>query len=399
MGIALNTFLCAYSYSRPFALSQAEILCQAGKDTEIGTVQNWGERLLRCFDRMFMGQDKNNAIVSIFTDLLEHPDLDSKWRSLALFRRGSAYRLLHRNEEALKDLNEALILSPNHAPSLATRGTTFHALEQHEKALQDLNKAIDLDPKNGWALVRRGWTYNSLQQYDKALADFNKALDLNPQDVWAMASKGEAYYFLKQYDDALAACNQAVEGMEFTEGHEWILRDRAMLLHKLGRYEEAIKDLDRVIESTPQFAFIWLRRGEACLMLRNYESALADFDHAANLMSQKDWCFYNRALTYLALNQPDTAKSNLDHAIRLAQQKYKDNPDNHRNTFNLAIYHVVANDIEQSKQFYGEALRRGASQSQIQESIQDLENFLKVFPNNQTARQIREALTKRIGNS
>lgn len=366
LGIALNMFLFAYSYSRLFALSQAEILCQAGKDTEIDTVQNWGERLLRCFDRMFMGQDKNNAVVSIFTDLLEHPDLDVKWRSLALFRRGGAYRLLHRNEEALKDLNEALILSPNHAPSLATRGTIFLHLERYEEALQDLSTAIDLDPKNGWALVRRGWTYESLQQYDKALEDFDRALSLNPQDNWAMASKGRTYCLLRRYEDALIAYNKAVAWIESIEGHEWMVGERGTILRTLGRYEEAIKDFDRVLECKPKF---------------------------------NDWCFYDRALAYLALNQSDAAKSDLDRAIQQAQQKYKDNHRQSRNTFNLAIYYVVANEVEQAKHFYGDALRRGAPQARIQEAIQDLEDILKLFPNHQLAQHIREALLKRVRDS
>ncbi|MBD1853898.1 tetratricopeptide repeat protein [Cyanobacteria bacterium FACHB-502] len=400
LGVALNMFLCAYSYSRPFALSQAEILCQAGKDTEIGTVQNWGERLLRCFDRMFMGQDKNNTVVSIFTDILKHPDLDVKWRSLALFERGGAYRLLHRNEEALKDLNEALILSPNHAPSLATRGTVFLHLERYEEALQDLNIAIDLDPQNGWALVRRGWTYNSLQQYDKALEDYDRALNLNAQDAWALASRGETYCLLKRYDDALIAYNQALKAIESIEGHEWILRDRGTVLCLLGRYEEALEDFNRVIESNPKFVFWFLlKRGKVYLYLGDYQLALSDFNQAINLNPQKDWFFYTRALAYLALNQADHAKTDLDRAIHLAQQNYNDNPDAHRNTLNLAIYYLVANKLEQAKHFYSHALHRGASQARIQEAVHDLEDLLKVFPSHQAAQQIREALMKRIRNS
>lgn len=108
LGIALNMFLSAYSYSRLFSLSQAQILCQAGKDTEIDTLKSWGERLIECVGRRYMGQDKNRVFASVFTDLLKHPDLDTKWKSLILSSRGDAYRLLQQSEEALRDLNESL---------------------------------------------------------------------------------------------------------------------------------------------------------------------------------------------------------------------------------------------------------------------------------------------------
>lgn len=402
LGIALNTFLFASTYSRSFALSQAEVLRQSGKDTEMNIVQNWGERLLNCFGRMYMGQEKNREIVSVFTDILEHPDLDVKWRSLALYRRGDAYRLLKQDEEALKDLNEALALAPNQTHRLlASRGSTFRNLGRYEEALKDLSTAIELDPKYSWALVRRGWTYNSLQEYDKALVDFDSALGLNPKDVWALASKGNTYRSLKRYDDALIYFNQAIEGIEFIEGHEWILRDRGTVFRLLGRYEEALQDFSRAIKSNPGSIFRLLsKRGEAYFLLRDYRAAISDFDQAIILSQTKhDWLFYSRALAYCALDQNDIAKSDLDCAVQSALQRYTDNPDNHRNTLNLAIYYLVANKVKRAKHFYSDVLSRGASKLRIQEAIQDLEDFLAVFSDHLAAQQIRKALLRRIENS
>ena len=399
LAIALNMFLDAYSYSRPFALSQAEILCQAGKDTEIDIVQNWGERLTRCCGQMYMGQDKNKVTVSLFTDLLEHPGLDIKWRSLALSRRGDSYRLLQRREEALKDLNEALALAPSHAPSLASRGSIFRDLEQYEKALQDFEQAIGLNPKDGWALVSRGTTYLKISEYEQAVEDFNRAIELNSQDAWAIAHRGNAYYLLQRYEESLRDYNLAIALIESLEGHEWMLIERGVLLHKLCRYQEALKDLNQVIEFNSTICFAFRSRGAIYLTLKNYSAALKDYNCAVDLKPDQAWCFYDRALVYRALSQSENAQSDFHHAIQIAQHKYDVNPENTQNSFYLALFHLATNNTERATHFYGDALRRGASQAQIQEVIQDLEDFLKVFPNHRSAQQIREALLKRIGDS
>jgi tetratricopeptide (TPR) repeat protein len=103
---ALNTVLAALNNKYKFAQQWAETISQAGKDTEANEVNRWGDRLLLGCAPMYMGQDKNKEVVSLFTDLLEYPELDEKWRVEALCRRGSRHRLLRQHEKALADYDE-----------------------------------------------------------------------------------------------------------------------------------------------------------------------------------------------------------------------------------------------------------------------------------------------------
>ena len=133
-------------------------------------------------------------------------------------------------------------------------------------------------------------------------------------------------------------------------------------------------------------------RGETYLMLKLYNEALADFNRAINLDSDDDWYLYNRALAYQALNLADKARADLLLAIKLAKQNYEKDPQNWNNAFNLALYYLAAQYNQPAERFYHHVLSQGASIERIHTAIQDLNDFLTVFPNHLQATSLRQLL-------
>ncbi|MDZ8067891.1 MAG: ATP-binding protein [Nostoc sp. DedQUE08] len=101
---------------------------------------------------------------------------------------------------------------------------------------------------------------------------------------------------------------------------------------------------------------------------------------------------YNRALVYLALNQPHKAQTVLVPAIKLATEHCKKDAKDWRNTFNLALYYLAAQYTQQANDLYRYALSKGASSESIGKAIQDLNDFLIVFPDHLQATSIRQLL-------
>ena len=229
-------------------------------------------------------------------------------------------------------------------------------MKRYPEALEDFDRAIELNPKFDWAIAHRGDIYRIMKRYPEALEDFDRAIELNPKYDWAIALRGQTY-------------------------------------HSMKRYTEALEDFDRAIElDDPKFDWAIAHRGQTYLMLKLYNEALADFNRAIDLDSDSNWKLYNRALAYQALNQPDKAWADLALAIKLAKQHYEKDAKDWSNAFNLALYYLAAQYHQPAERLYLHVLSKGASLERTHAAIQDLNDFLTVFPDHVQATSMRQLL-------
>ncbi|MDZ8067888.1 MAG: tetratricopeptide repeat protein [Nostoc sp. DedQUE08] len=357
---------------------------------------------LQDFDRAIELDSKYAPVIALrgetyrsmeqYTEALQDFDraieLDPK-DAWAIASRGQTYRSMERYTEALQDFDRAIELDPKDAWAIAHRGETYRLIERYIEALQDFDRAIELDPKLDWAIALRGETYCSMEQYTEALQDFDRAIELDPKDAWAIASRGQTYRSMEQYTEALQDFDRAIE---LDPKDAWAIALRSETYRLMERYTEALQDFDRAIAFDPKDAWAIASRGQTYLMLKLYNEALADYNRAIDLDSDSNWDLYNRALAYLALNQPDKARTDLVLAIKLAKQSYEKDTKDWRNAFNLALYYLAANYTQPAERLYRYALSKDASSESIRGAIQDLNNFLTVFPNHPQATSMRQLL-------
>ena len=130
--------------------------------------------------------------------------------------------------------------------------------------------------------------------------------------------------------------------------------------------------------------------------MERYEEALEDINRAIELDPKDDWYRYLRSLIYLAFQQAVSAKADLNIAIEIAQQKHTKKTGNCENTFNLALYHLVAGNLSSAQELYQTALEQTALQTKIRNAIQDLKDLLRVFPENTSAQEVKAVLEKKL---
>jgi len=375
--------------------------------------------------------DLHGKLATYYDTLLKALQLDEreKWRSLTwqIYSLNSFYhyfcQLPQRDmTETLKKFLIALKNQPNlaqqwaetliqsgkdgEANGLQDRGVQLvEGLKAYNNACYEvavdmftsLLKQFELEPEGrAVCLAWRGEAHRLMECYELALKDFGCAIELDPNYAWVIARRGGTYKQLAQFEDALKALNRAIE---LDPNQAWIITRRGVIYRSMGRLNNAFEDFNRAIKLDPNFGLAVYNRGEMYLLQRQFKEALIDFNRAIELNNTNDWCLYLRGLTYQALDQKDHSESDFELAIDFAKHKYNNDPENCNNIFNLATYCVAANKIEQAKHFYSDGLHRGAPHRQIQEAIQDLDYLLKIFPNHRSAKQIREVLLKRIGNS
>ncbi|MBI5210796.1 MAG: tetratricopeptide repeat protein [Elusimicrobia bacterium] len=230
---------------------------------------------------------------------------DSPW---GRFYRGILLARLSRTEESLSVLDPLAGLRGKRYGWMRHVAGVLRLREgRYEAAALDFQAALESRPR---AMAARGFLAETLLCMGKtaaALGEFGKAERSereggSPADVWAW--RGEALLWLGRYEDALEDLNRAVSAGTWL-ALAW--RGGAHLL--LGRLDAAAADLDRAIGpgSRDAEALVW--RGELRRLLGRLRESLEDLDRAVEL-DGGPWAFVNRALTRAALK--DDAGARLD---------------------------------------------------------------------------------------
>ena len=164
----------------------------------------------------------------------------------------------------------------------------------------------------------------------------------------------------------------------------------------MGKYEQALADLDRAIELKPDDEWALSRRGVTYQQVGKYEQALAEFNRKIELDVDDDWALYSRYLTFLAQNQGQQGKLDLERAIGIAQGLLQTNPNDWRIGLNLALYLLASGAEQAAETLYQQAVDAGAPAERIRDGINDLEEFLHVQPDHQQAENMLALLRQAL---
>jgi tetratricopeptide (TPR) repeat protein len=303
---ALASAVMAAEQSTTRARQWAELIVDAGRDTDDATLRRWGQRLHNGIN--------DGDLTSYLTHLINDAHLDKTTLAIALEERGESCRMAGRNDQAIVDFNRAIELNPSGAWALAYRGEIYRLMERYDDALTDFNRAIELNPSHAWAIGSRGQTYQAMQRYDDALTDLNHAIELNPSYDWVIGGRGETYWLMERYADALTDFNRAIE---LNPSYAWALAHRGETYLTMERYDDALTDLNRAIELNPSYDWAIAYRGQTYQAMERYDDALTDFNRAIELNPRLDWAIGSRGQTYQAMERYNDALTDFNRAIEL----------------------------------------------------------------------------------
>ena len=184
------------------------------------------------------------------------------------------------------------------AEQLRRGGKGREALEYYDRALSY--------GELGWYRLGLGWNYFKLKQYQKALENVNRALMVRPQDAF-------------------------------------FLNKRAILLRKLGRYDEAFRDWELAVKLDPLDPDILLQVAYALRDRKFYDQALAALNNALHYGADDHYIRDARGRLYLyELNDPVKAVEDLRVATQLS-------PGSTRYLYNYAVALYKSRDCEAVK--------------------------------------------------
>ena len=141
---------------------------------------------------------------------------------------------------------------------------------EYDKALADASRLIELIPEEVYGYYTRGWIYELMGDDDAAMVDYNQGIEVDDTYAYIYLMRGEQYLKMGETGLAKADFERVLElDTEITDGS-----CRHYALHFLGRDDEAIEWMERIIETDPYKP--GYRYDEACFYARmgNVERAL-----------------------------------------------------------------------------------------------------------------------------
>jgi tetratricopeptide (TPR) repeat protein len=243
---------------------------------------------------------------SCFTDLIRQNPGDG----YAYAQRGRVRKHNGDLDLALGDFDQAIRIAPNESSTFDDRGDVFVEKEDYDKAIADYSEAIRLNPKNHWAYKGRGEAWKSKREYDRAISDFSEAIRLKPSEDWFYSNRADAWSAKRQYDKAIADYNEAIRLDDknsfyyISRGGIWYAQDklknamadfdRAVTLQPdelsysyrsqgwkaKGEFVKAIEDMDCAIEKAKNKSGFKDSRARVLFYFQRFQEAIRDCEKA-----------------------------------------------------------------------------------------------------------------------
>ena len=120
------------------------------------------------------------------------PASSPEWRAEVLGTLATAYSLKGDDALELKNLDEAIRLSPGDPDRLNSRCYLLAKIGRLKQALADCNESLNLRPNDLNTLDSRALTYLKLKQPDSAIKDYEAVLRVRPKNARALYGRGIA---------------------------------------------------------------------------------------------------------------------------------------------------------------------------------------------------------------
>ncbi|MFQ5972290.1 MAG: adenylate/guanylate cyclase domain-containing protein [Alphaproteobacteria bacterium] len=231
----------------------------------------WAERYDRDWQDIFMLQDEiTGAIVTALEVTLTESEQERVARQYTnnldaydIYLRGRTYLrgTADAHLQARELFEQAIGLDPMFAAAYAEKSTTYFSnlvmtMRQSpnalDLALEAAQMAVTLDDSLPLAHTRLAWVHLARMEHELAIAEAEQAVALDPNDAESLAQLGNILNWTGKAEEGIGHIEKAMRldphypfNYLFYLGHAYYL---------LGRSEEAIQTLERVVNRNPDFS-------------------------------------------------------------------------------------------------------------------------------------------------
>jgi superkiller protein 3 len=186
-----------------------------------------------------------NAAVTQYEELVKRDSYS--WSNF--YKLGVTYQFLDRLRDAAKSYERALLLKPDDANTTMNLGLVYLYLDKPDDAVKLTERATLLDPRSASAFSNLGVALDARGEYARAEAAYRHSLDLDPNNITTLLNLGTNLLAQNKAAEAIDIMQRVVQADD-APAHRKRLGDA---LAKAGRYDDAVKEYQAVLQQDPQY--------------------------------------------------------------------------------------------------------------------------------------------------
>ena len=183
---------------------------------------------------------------------------------------GDCLRDQERYDDAIEKFKETITIDTESYVAYGAMGDCYRALGQYDEAEKHYKKAININPKYEDAFYVWGCWLHDQKRYDDAIEKFKQLIKINPKSEYAYWLWGDSLLSQGHYKKAINLFEKHMPDSK----DEDIINSYGKSLMGAKRYDEALKQFERIIKIKPGYHKVYLSYGQLLEKMNESELAL-----------------------------------------------------------------------------------------------------------------------------
>jgi len=237
------------------------------------------------------------------------------------YLRASSYYASRRFEQADKESETALAMSPDNPQILVLRARLLQRAGEQDSALVMAQKAISLVPDWDEPYYLAGISYYFIRRYDLAEQNLARAVELNPKAARALFLQYISLANLGKIPDAERCLRRAID---LDPQDARLHCHLGILLLRKNEKAQAEASLRKAIQLNPAYGLSHFELGKLLVSSQQFESSAAEFEQSIKYDPGLSAAYYQLGLAYSKLGEADKSTQMFAEFERLHKREQQD---------------------------------------------------------------------------